>query len=371
MEHGREKRASGMELEKAKALEAEVKIQQQQQWRSEDGHPLQSLPDHEEGAAKIGVKQTTMNPEKYPHPQFPELTLWDLPGIGTREFHPKEYLKKVNFSRYDFFIIVASERFTVNDAMLASEIQKMGKRFYFVRTKVDQAMDSERRKPDFSEEQTLEEIRKYCVSNLKEDGADNPRVFLISSWHLNMYEFPLLQMTLANELNDLKRPLLIMAMPAFSRENLQEKKAAMEAVIWKKVLLSCAVGVIPVPGLSLAVNISLLVTTLKDFCKAFGLDEDSLHNLAKRVGKPIDVLRSAVKNTPMASQIDAEFVWSLMTSSKIGEAVMVLGELSVLIPIIGSLIGGANSFTTTFYMLKLFLEDAMEDAESILAKAVE
>ncbi|XP_048355978.1 interferon-inducible GTPase 5-like isoform X2 [Sphaerodactylus townsendi] len=332
---------------------------------------FRNISDYDKDAAKIGVKQTTMDAESYPHPQFPELTLWDLPGIGTREFHPKKYLEKVNFSRYDFFIIVAAERFTVNDAMLASEIQKMGKRFYFVRTKMDQAMDAERRKPDFSEEQTLGGIREYCVSNLIKEGAVNPRVFLISSWHLNMYDFPLLQRTLANDLNDLKRPLLILAMPAFSKAHLQQKKAAMEAVIWKKALLSCIVGVIPLPGLSLAFDIGLLVTTLKNFCKAFHLDEDSLRNLANRVGKPIDVLRSAVKKTPLANQINPEYVQSLTTNSMLVVTAMVLEELADFVPVIGSLVGGVNSFATTFYMLKCFLEDAMEDAENVLRIVVE
>ncbi|XP_015272147.1 PREDICTED: interferon-inducible GTPase 5-like [Gekko japonicus] len=332
---------------------------------------FRNISDYEEGAAKIGVKQTTMLAERYPHPKFPELTLWDLPGIGTPEFKPREYLEKVNFSRYDFFIIVASERFTVNDAMLASEIQKMKKRFYFVRTKVDQAMDAERRKPNFSETQTLEEIRKYCLSNLREEGAVDPRVFLISSWHLNMYDFPLLQKTLAGDLNDLKRPLLIMAMPAFSREHLEEKRAAMEAVIWKKAVVSCGVGAIPIPGLSLIFDIALLVSTMKEFCRNFGLDEESLCNLAKRVGKPVGVLKSAIKKTPMANQINPEFVKSLTTKSLLCGSAMVLEEVADFVPVLGSLVGGVNSFATTYYMLQGFLQDAVEDAESVLAKVAE
>ncbi|XP_015283898.1 PREDICTED: interferon-inducible GTPase 5-like [Gekko japonicus] len=332
---------------------------------------FRNVSDYEEGAAKIGVTQTTMDPERYPHPKFPELTLWDLPGIGTRAFKPREYLEKVNFRKYDFFIIVASERFTMNDAMLASEIQKMNKRFYFVRNKVNQAMDAERRKPNFSEAQTLAEIRKYCLSNLREEGAVDPRVFLISSWHLNMFDFPLLQKTLAGDLNDLKRPLLIMAMPAFSREQLEEKRAAMEALIWKRALLSCGIGVIPIPGLSLIFDIALLVSTMKEFCRNFGLDEESLCNLAKRVGKPVDVLKSAIKKTPMANQINPEFVNSLTTKSLLCSSAMVLEEFADFIPVLGSLIGGVSSFSTTFYMLKGFLQDAVEDAESVLAKVAE
>lgn len=325
---------------------------------------FRNMTDFDEGSAQTGVKETTENPKSYPHPRFPEVILWDLPGIGIEKFKPKEYLKKVNFSTYVFFIIVASDRFTVNDAMLASEIQKMNKKFYFVRTKVDQAVDSERRKPNFSETQTLKEIREYCIFNLTQKGIVNPKVFLISRWHLDKYDFPLLHKTLADDLNDLKRPFLIAAMPAFSAKHLEEKKAAMEALIWKKALLSCSVRAIPLSGFSSALDIALLVTTMKEICKAFGLDDDSLRNLAERVGRPIYVLKSAVKKTPMASQINPEFVQNLLSE-------VVLEDISHFIPVFGSVFGGVNSFATTFYMLKGFLQDAMEDAKSVLAAVAE
>lgn len=331
---------------------------------------FRNVPDYGPGAAKVGTTQTTNKPEGYLHPKFPGITLWDLPGIGAGDFKPKDYLKKVNFSRYDFFILVASDRFTVHHTMLAAEIQKMKKKFYFVRSKLDQAMNAERKNPEFDEAQALETIRQYCLSNLIDVGAVNPSVFLISSWHLDMYDYRLLQKTLANDLNDLKRLLLLMAMPAFSREHLQEKKAAMEAIIWKRALLSCAVGATPVPGVSLIFDVGLVVSTMIEFCTAFGLDGDSLHNLAKRAGRPVDVLRSAVKKTPMANQISAEFVLSLSSKTVLYSAAMVLEEVSDLVPVLGSLMGGVNSFNTTYFMLKGFLQDAVEDAENVLSKVL-
>lgn len=154
------------------------------------------MADDEIGAAETGVTQTTMDPVGYQHPMFPKITLWDLPGIGTPEFKPEEYLKKVNFHTYDFFIIVSSERFTENDTKLAHEIRKMKKWFYYVRTKIDASIESERRKPNFNEEKTLEKIKNYCYDNLRAAGESSPRVFLITRFDLNRYDFPLLQETL-------------------------------------------------------------------------------------------------------------------------------------------------------------------------------
>ncbi|XP_044539119.1 T-cell-specific guanine nucleotide triphosphate-binding protein 2-like, partial [Gracilinanus agilis] len=125
---------------------------------------------HEDGdAASTGVVETTRNISSYEHPKFPNVTFWDLPGIGTPNFQPKSYLKQVNFSDYDFFFIISSSRFRDNDAKLAQEIRQMGKKFYFVRTKVDSDLKNERKaKPkSFNRENVLQQIRKNCSQHLQ------------------------------------------------------------------------------------------------------------------------------------------------------------------------------------------------------------
>ncbi|KAF7652553.1 hypothetical protein LDENG_00095300 [Lucifuga dentata] len=72
---------------------------------------LRGLEDGDKGAAKTGVTETTMKPVRYCHPAFPSVYFWDLPGIGTPRFKAKKYLKEVQFSTYDFFIIIGSNRF--------------------------------------------------------------------------------------------------------------------------------------------------------------------------------------------------------------------------------------------------------------------
>ncbi|KAL8219505.1 UNVERIFIED_CONTAM: hypothetical protein K2H54_025978 [Gekko kuhli] len=332
---------------------------------------LRGMTDYEEGAAQTGLVQTTMDVHGYAHPSFPSVTLWDLPGIGTPEFTPENYLEKVNFSKYDFFIIVATERFTENDVLLAQEIKKMQKKYYFVRSKMDLCMDSERRRPNFSEDKTLEKVKNYCSENLKMAGEPSPRVFLISRWHLNMYDFPLLQETLEMELDGLKRHAFILALPVFSREMLEKKKAAMEALIWKVALVSCAIGAVPVPGLSLACDLGILVGALHQFYKVFGLTEDSLRRVAKQVGKDYEVLKSAIKKSPMSSEITPEFVIGLLTRSLLCGTLTTLELVFDFVLVLGSLVGGVSSFVTTFYMLKSFLNDIVEDAENVRAKAAE
>uniref|UniRef100_A0A8C3IB26 IRG-type G domain-containing protein n=1 Tax=Chrysemys picta bellii TaxID=8478 RepID=A0A8C3IB26_CHRPI len=106
---------------------------------------IRGLETEDKMAAPTGVTEMTTEPTAYPHPTYPNVTLWDLPGIGAMNFRPERYLQQVKFSRYDFFIIIASERFRSSHAALAREIQKMEKKFYFVRCKVDEDLANERR----------------------------------------------------------------------------------------------------------------------------------------------------------------------------------------------------------------------------------
>ncbi|XP_015271897.1 PREDICTED: interferon-inducible GTPase 5-like [Gekko japonicus] len=332
---------------------------------------LRGMTDSEEGAAETGVTRTTMEAKGYPHPRFPKITIWDLPGIGMPEFEPEEYLNKVNFSRFDFFIIVAAERLTANHSQLARKIQEMKKTFYFVRSKVDLSMNSERWKPNFSEKQTLEKIRRYCCDNLTEVLETAPSVFLISAWHLDKYDFSLLQEALENEMEYLRKHVLILALPSFSRKILEKNKAALERVIWKTALVSCAIGATPVPGLSLFYTTAMLVTTLKQFCLSFGLDEDSLNRLASRVDKPVEILRAAIKKSPLASEVTVQFVIKILCRSMLCLTLSAVELVLDLAPSTSCLAGGGLSFVTTFYLLKRFLQDLEGDAENVLAKAAE
>lgn len=98
---------------------------------------FRGLGDEERQSPKTGLVETTMEPTPYPHPKYPNVIIWDLPGIGTLRFKAEDYLDEVKFERYDFFIIIASERFKSSSVKLAKQIGKMGKQFYFVRSKID------------------------------------------------------------------------------------------------------------------------------------------------------------------------------------------------------------------------------------------
>ncbi|XP_070805988.1 interferon-inducible GTPase 5-like [Pituophis catenifer annectens] len=332
---------------------------------------IRSVMDDDEGAAEVGTVEKTTEPKAYPHPSFPNIKIWDLPGIGTSRFNAAEYVQKVQFERYDVFIMVISERFTENDALLAKEIQRTKKKFYYVRSRIDASIKSEKRKKNFNMEKSLAIIRSYCEDSLREAGDLSARVFLISSWKVHMYDFPLLQERIAAELPDHKKDILTPSLQIFSENELMKKKELMKSYIKKVALVSCACGIVRVPGLSMLCDIGILLDALKRICNTFGFDNQSLHFLAFQTGKEFEELRSAIKKTPLANTINIGLVFSLLKKSSLWVNVTIVELVLDFIPVIGSVFGGASSFAVTYYFLNSFLDDAVEDAQNLRAKFLE
>ncbi|XP_013922755.1 PREDICTED: interferon-inducible GTPase 5-like [Thamnophis sirtalis] len=329
---------------------------------------IRGVTDDDDEAAEVGVVETTMQPKGYPHPKFPNMKIWDLPGIGTPQFKAAEYLKQVNFETYDVFIIVTSDRFTENAALLAKEIGRTTKKFYFIRSKIDLSIEGEKRKKNFNKEKTLETIRNYCQGCLQSPGEPPARVFLISSWKVQEYDFPLLQETIAAELPEHQKDILTLAVHIFSENELMKKKEAMKSYIKKVAWVSFTCGIVPIPGLSMACDVGILVNALRKFCRVFGLDDRSLRFLARQTGKEYEELKSAIKKTPLANTINRDLVLSFLSKSSVWATVSLV-ELGLdFIPAIGSVFGGVSSYAVTYNFLNSFLDNAVEDARNIQAK---
>ncbi|XP_072125845.1 uncharacterized protein [Mobula birostris] len=326
------------------------------------------LRNTDEGAAKFGIRETTMVPTRYPHPNLPNVCYWDLPGIGSTKFPAGTYLKKMNFEKYDFFIIISACRFKENDAKLAKEIKRLGKKFYFVCNKIDVDFYSMKKaKKEVDEEEELEYIRNGCLKNLKEAGILTPSVFLISSLEQDRYDFNRLNKTLEDDLPNIKKSIFVLAYPNRSVEIIQEKSKMLQKRVWMLATLSGAVGAVPVPGLSFACDISILIGAIIHFRKYLCLDEASLQRLANITDKPVEELK-AVINPSLLGKIDKNIIirlgWGAVTF-----AVSAVEFCIDFIPVIGSIFGAGSSFLMTYTILTDALKDLTESAERVVKVA--
>ncbi|XP_078067351.1 interferon-inducible GTPase 5-like isoform X2 [Mustelus asterias] len=329
---------------------------------------MRGLLSDDEGAAETGTTETTMEPIRYKHPNLPNVHFWDLPGMGTTKFPADTYLRAMKFERYDFFIIISASRFTENDVKLAKEIKRLEKNFYFIRSKIDNDFNATRKgRRKFNEDEELKKIRSYCVSKLDEAGIPSPRVFLISNFDLNLYDFRLLNNDLEDDLPSIKRSVYILSLQNLNLEIVEKKREELKKQIWMLATLSGAVGAVPVPGVSLACDIGIVVKGIIHFRKCLGLDNASLQRLANMAGKPVEELKAVVK-TPLVDEITPERIMRLrwgLASATISAVELAINN----IPIIGSIFGAGSSFLMTYKLLSDALDDLTENARNVVKVA--
>ncbi|KAM5168986.1 immunity-related GTPase family M protein [Callospermophilus lateralis] len=161
---------------------------------------LRVLGHEDEASAPIGVVTTTQTRGSYSSFHFPNVVLWDLPGLGTTAQSLENYLNEMQFSQYDLFIIIASEQFSMNHVKLAKAIEGMGKRFYVVWTKLDRDFSTSA----LSKGQLLQNIQENIKENLQKEGVWEPPIFLVSNLDPLLHDFPKLRNTLKIDLSNIR-----------------------------------------------------------------------------------------------------------------------------------------------------------------------
>ncbi|GAB1295984.1 hypothetical protein 1 [Apodemus speciosus] len=264
---------------------------------------LQGVETDERGvAAPTGVGFTTTERTPYTYTKFPSVTLWDLPGIVSFAFKKHDYLKKIKFEEYDFFIIVSSGRLKLNDTELAKLIVQMNRRFYFVRTRTDIDLMAEKliNARNFNEENMLKKIRNNISSILKEVTHQEPSVFLVSNFDVSDFDFPELEFTLLSELPAYKQRMFMLTLPIVTDSTIDRKRDMLKQKIWKESIMPRAWATIPFRGLNQN-DIEMLEQTLNDYRSSFGLDEASLENIAEDLNLTLEELKENIKSPHLLS----------------------------------------------------------------------
>uniref|UniRef100_A0A8D0BDI2 IRG-type G domain-containing protein n=1 Tax=Salvator merianae TaxID=96440 RepID=A0A8D0BDI2_SALMN len=323
---------------------------------------LRGLDADDPGAAETGIHAATTEVKDYPHPNLPQVILWDLPGIGAAQF-----TKKVELKRFDFFIIVGSQRFRSTHADLVHEIQEQGKRFYFVRTKADLDLAaSKRQRPSgYSEEKVLQQIKQDCMENLKRLWVIEPQVFIVSNMEPDKFDFPLLQETLKNHLLKLKKQAFLLSLPESCSLPLEKKKESKQKDIWLVAICSALAAFIPVPGFSFVAAMVLFLRFRSKYHHDFGLDDSALAALAQLAGKEAEYLKASMKSVPIKPII----LWRL--PDLIGTIAMIIEYCyGSRYPVIGCVLSVVISLVITYLMLQRFASDVVDDTKMVLTKVL-
>ncbi|XP_062044810.1 interferon-inducible GTPase 1-like isoform X2 [Lepus europaeus] len=320
---------------------------------------LRGLGHEEEDAAPVGVEETTIERTPYKHPNFPNVTIWDLPGIGTTNFQPKDYLENVKFGEYDFFIIVSATRFRKNDLDLAKVIKAMKKNFYFVRTKVDFDLQNEQEfKPTtYVREKVIEEIRNKSLKEFQKNNIE-PQIFLISNKDLSAFDFPILMDTLLKDLPAQKRHMFTLSLPKITEAAIDRKRDSLQQIVWLEAFKAGVLATFPMVGIIKDNDVEKLKASLHQYQVHFGVDDASLQSLAKDLRVPVEELKAVIKSP---------YLFDTEQDQTIGEKL--LKCLEVFCSANGGLLATGLYFRKIFYLQFHFLDTVTSDAKVLLKEA--
>ncbi|XP_013202525.1 T-cell-specific guanine nucleotide triphosphate-binding protein 1-like [Microtus ochrogaster] len=319
---------------------------------------LRGVGHEEEGAACTGATETTTERTPYPHPKLPQVTVWDLPGIGSTSFPPEKYLTEMKFGEYDFFIIISTSRFKENDAQLAKAIKRMDMNFYFVRAKIDSDIYNEKTsKPKtFNEDNVLKNILEECSCHLQEALSSEPPVFLVSNFDTSKYDFPKLESKLLFDLPAHKRHIFMLSLSSVTEATINLKRDSLKQKVYLEALKAGALATIPLVGM-IRDQLEDLDETFNLFRSYFGLDDASLEEIAKDFNLSVDTFKVHLRFPQLFAEDD---------DVSLGK------KLWKYIQRISSVFGGPGSaviyYEKSYYLQNLFIDAAANDAIALLNK---
>ncbi|XP_060696927.1 interferon-gamma-inducible GTPase 10-like [Hemiscyllium ocellatum] len=318
----------------------------------------------EEG--RVVDTEAIKEPIGYPHPVLPNVQFWELPGMDLSNLELNDYLKMVNVEQYDIFIIVSDCRFKGSAGESAKAILQEGKPFYLVHTKVDSLTGNAEGMESVAFDGELGKLRADCASNFEEAGAAAPEVFLISAFHTEKFDFPALKLTLANHLQNVNKAAFLLSLPNVTSQIMEQKRKMLEKRVWMTATLAGALGAVPVPGLSFATGLGLLVAGFVYLWHHRDLRNKCLQKLAATAGKPLPSLQTAIESP---GKISRALIRTLLCFTAVACTV---AEVKLRItPLIISVFGAVSSFCFTAALLKDSLSERVKTTQRLVTTAFE
>ena len=326
------------------------------------------LADDDEMAAAVGVTETTKEPKAYDHPTNPKIKFWDLPGIGTPNYPDLEtYCKEVELEKYHAFLIFTASRFTENDLNLAKKIRSIEKKFFLIRTKIDNDARSEMRKRSFNERAMLEKIRRDCAENLSDLVSNEQDIFLITNHDPSKWDFNRLTQAILCVLQTLQRESLTLSLGVFrslSTEMLKKKVEVLKGRMWMVAAASVVFpGLHPGLSASLAPSLFSLGFNLERILNEVDFYRSQL-GIPEKESAEFRNLQAGSKDKVLKTYQTLQTYQTLISNFKDRS----ISELILrLIPIIGDI----KLFHDAFHALEHSLELVEDAAFSILEEAAE
>lgn len=290
---------------------------------------IRGVKYNDKGYAKEGFGDTTMHIEEYVHPKNKQIIYCDLPGYGTTTITKETFLKKVNISDYDMFIIFFTGVPTTDDDWMVSELHKSEIPVCFVRTKLDQDIENGKR---------MEKNAKAVINEIKDTIARATKsmsvlkyeqTFIISNYKPSIGDMSKLIQFMQERVSKIKFEAIMRSIPALTSDIIDKKY---QGLLTRMTITNFLFAIMS--------DVKLLPTSriedeIKMYFRTFELDTDYARNVPglqhyfndKHVLKLIEDLKEnmpsvKVQYIPIYSMIKTYTVYKLFLSKLLKELKM-------------------------------------------------
>lgn len=294
--------------------------------------------------APEGVK-TDQTIEERPY-DWQGLHLVDLPGYGTQRFPKENFLEIFEISKFDVFLCVYEGKFRAEDSQFFHQFVSAGKICLFVRNKAESI---------YEDGKTLDQLQEELQADLESHVKSAGPIFYTSC--RTLLGIDNLSQAIVNCLDSAKRDRYLRGAKAYSEEFLDAKKKACEQYVAIAAGASAANALNPIPGVDIAVDISILVGLFQGLRSAFGLTDERIN--AKDLAVPS--LVPLVKN--VAAYLTREGIL-LLLKQFVGR--IAAKEAAKWVPLVGTAIAASIGFGITHTAGHAYLNDCYALAKVIL-----
>lgn len=140
-------------------------------------------------------------------------------------------------------------------------------------------------------------------------------------------------------------------------------RAECSKFVTKRSLMAAGAAVVPIPGVDIVADISIMTTMLPEISKRFQLDHDQVEKLEPHVAQKVFVMASSLGNNVIGRNVTKRLVTALLR--RVGKRVAT-ASVAKYVPIVGSGVAAAISFGAMKMVGKSHIDDCYRTAKCLL-----
>ncbi|UQN08788.1 GTPase [Deinococcus sp. QL22] len=273
--------------------------------------------------AVVGVHtDTTTGMSSHSTATVPGVEFCDLPGYGTARFPKETYFKEFKVDSFDVYLCVSSGKIVQSDAEFFRYLITHSQPCVFVVNQHDQL---------WQKGKTTEQLEEEKIADIQKQVGLGIRVIFTScrpDRDDNLKGIDEVKDAVLALLDDVKADRWRRSMQAKTEASLEAKKAASKRRVLKASMLAVVNGALNIiPGLDIAVDMTVIRNMYKEIRRDYGLTEKDLDGLGDYGGSEAEFLQALLRAAFKAAGTTAAFKIPLKFVPIVGN--IVSGTLSL------------------------------------------